>query len=137
MRLLPLALATLASLPAQAQTDGRGYYRQPALHGDTLVFCAEGDLWTVPASGGTAQRLTTHPGVENHPVVSPDGRTVAFTARYEGPAEVYTMPLDGRRARRGGPTRPSRRPRRPGRPRASSSTPPALRDPARPAARVR
>jgi tricorn protease len=95
MRLLPLALATLASLPAQAQTDGRGYYRQPALHGDTLVFCAEGDLWTVPAGGGTAQRLTTHPGVENHPVVSPDGRTLAFTARYEGPTEVYTMPLAG------------------------------------------
>src|SRR5512143_72211 len=101
MRLLPLALVTLAAAPTlapgspPAQADGRGFYRQPALHGDTIVFSAEGDLWTVPTSGGTAQRLTTHPGMENHPVVSPDGQTVAFTARYEGPTEVYTMPLSG------------------------------------------
>jgi tricorn protease len=101
MKLLPLALVTLAAAPTlapgspPAQADGRGFYRQPALHGDTIVFSAEGDLWTVPTSGGTAQRLTTHPGMENHPVVSPDGQTVAFTARYEGPTEVYTMPLSG------------------------------------------
>jgi len=95
MRLLALALATLAATPALAQTDGKGFYRHPAIHDDTIVFSAEGDLWTVPVGGGTAQRLTTHPAVENHPVISPDGRTVAFTARYEGPTEVYTMPLAG------------------------------------------
>jgi tricorn protease len=95
MRLLPLAMATLAAAPALAQTNGQGFYRHAAIHGDTIVFSAEGDLWTVPVTGGTAQRLTTHPGIENHPVISPDGRTVAFTARYEGPTEVYTMPLAG------------------------------------------
>ncbi len=72
-----------------------GYYRDPALHGDTLVFAAEGDLWTVPVTGGVARRLTTHLAEETHPVISPDGRMLAFTARYEGPAEVYTMPLAG------------------------------------------
>ncbi|HVF17400.1 MAG TPA: hypothetical protein VNA21_10820, partial [Steroidobacteraceae bacterium] len=56
---------------------------------------AEGDLWKVPVTGGVAQRLTTHPAEENSPVISPDGTTLAFTARYEGPAEVYTMPLAG------------------------------------------
>jgi tricorn protease len=95
MRLTLFALAALVAVPALAQTDGRGFYRQPALRGNAIVFSAEGDLWTVPASGGTAQRLTTHPGLEDHPVVSPDGQTVAFTARYEGPSEVYTMPLAG------------------------------------------
>ena len=84
----------LAAGPAGAQAVS-GYYRYPVLHGDTLVFTAEGDLWTVGAGGGVARRLTTHPGEENHPVISPDGRTLAFTARYEGPAEVYTMPLAG------------------------------------------
>ena len=48
MRLLPLALATLAAAPALAQTDGQGFYRHAAIHGDTIVFSAEGDLWTVP-----------------------------------------------------------------------------------------
>ncbi|MGD2067357.1 MAG: S41 family peptidase [Gemmatimonadota bacterium] len=75
--------------------DGLGFYRDPALHGQTLVFQAEGDLWSVPLAGGTARRLTTHPGLESHPTISPDGTTLAFTAVYEGPNELYTMPLAG------------------------------------------
>jgi tricorn protease len=72
-----------------------GYYRDPAIHGDTIVFAAEGDLWRVGVDGGAAQRLTTHPENEQSPAISPDGETVAFSATYEGPLEVYTMPLDG------------------------------------------
>ncbi|HNX51269.1 MAG TPA: S41 family peptidase [Thermoanaerobaculaceae bacterium] len=72
-----------------------GYYRYPAISGDTVVFVAEGDLWKVGAEGGVAQRLTTHPGEESRPALSPDGRTLAFSAAYEGPIEVYTMPLVG------------------------------------------
>jgi len=72
-----------------------GYYRSPAIHGDTIVFAAEGDLWKVSSGGGTAHRLTTHHGNERYPAISPDGLTLAFTAQYEGPSEVYTMPIDG------------------------------------------
>ncbi len=75
--------------------SSQGYYRFPALHGDTLVFAAEGDLWSVDVKGGVARRLTTHAGEETHPAISPDGRTLAFSATYEGPTEVYTMPLQG------------------------------------------
>lgn len=73
----------------------KGYYRYPALHKQQIVFTAEGDLWTVPLSGGLARRLTSHPEEETHPAFSPDGTTIAFTASYEGPAEVYTMPAAG------------------------------------------
>jgi len=72
-----------------------GYYRYPALHGNTLFFAAEGDIWTADIQGGMARRLTTHPGEETHPAISPDGQTLAFSATYEGPTEVYTMPLNG------------------------------------------
>lgn len=72
-----------------------GYYRQPALRGDTLVFHSEGDLWSVSASGGTAQRLTTHLERERFPVLSPDGSKIAFTASYDGPDEIYIMPSTG------------------------------------------
>ncbi|MCH2137850.1 MAG: S41 family peptidase [Phycisphaerales bacterium] len=72
-----------------------GFYRQPAIHDDTVVFVAEGDLWRVPVDGGTAHRLTAHEGLEQHPVISPDGSTVAFLGQYEGPTEVYTMPISG------------------------------------------
>jgi tricorn protease len=71
-----------------------GYYRFPAIAGDTIVFTAEGDLWRVPLAGGVAQRLTSHPSEESHAAVSPDGKTVAFSASYEGPTEVYTLSLD-------------------------------------------
>ncbi len=73
----------------------KGYYRMPAIHGDTIVFTAEGDLWSVSSTGGLAHRLTSHLGEETQPQVSPDGGTLAFSASYEGPTEVYTMPLTG------------------------------------------
>ncbi|MBL8525781.1 MAG: PD40 domain-containing protein, partial [Betaproteobacteria bacterium] len=89
----------LPSAPAFAQS-APGYFRQPSIHGQTIVFVAEGDLWRTSISGGSAQRLTTHSAAESQPSISPDGTRVAFTARYEGPAEVYVMPLAG-----GPPTR--------------------------------
>ena len=72
-----------------------GYYRYPDVHNDTVVFSAEGDLWTVPISGGLARRLTTHLEEESFPSISPDGKTVLFSANYEGPTEVYTIPING------------------------------------------
>ena len=46
-------------------------------------------------TGGVASRLTSHPADESYPAISPDGTTLAFSAAYEGPTEVYTMPLAG------------------------------------------
>ncbi|MBL8511704.1 MAG: PD40 domain-containing protein [Betaproteobacteria bacterium] len=77
-----------------------GYFRQPAISADAVVFVAEGDLWRASITGGSAVRLTTHPAEESNPAISPDGRWLAFSARYEGAAEVYVMPLAG-----GPPTR--------------------------------
>jgi len=99
MRSCRVFLVILVTVPS-ALAAQPGYYRQPALHGDTVVFVAEGDLWYVPLSGGRAARLTTHPAAEGRPAISPDGKLVAFTARYEGPTEVYVMPLTGGRPRR-------------------------------------
>jgi tricorn protease len=79
-----------------AYTQGfEGYYRFPDIQGDNIVFAAEGDLWTVKLSGGLAQRLTTHAEDESYPTISPDGKTIAFSASYEGPTEIYTMPITG------------------------------------------
>ncbi len=78
-----------------AAANNPGYYRFPTIHGNTIVFTAEGDLWVTGTDGGAARRLTSHSGVESYAAVSPDGATVAFSAEYEGPTEVYTMPLTG------------------------------------------
>lgn len=93
-RALVFFLVLPASLGAFAQSP-MGYYRQPAVSSDSIVFVAEGDLWRVSLAGGTAQRLTTNLAAESNPAISPDGKRVAFTARYEGPAEVYVMPIGG------------------------------------------
>ncbi len=98
--LLLLLVFTLGLVSAGRAQSAQGYYRFPALHDDTLVFTAEGDLWKVSVAGGVAQRLTTHPGLEQLAAISPDGKSVAFTAQYEGQAEVCVMPLAG-----GAPTR--------------------------------
>ena len=78
----------------------RGYFRRPSIHGDTIVFTAEGDLWRVSAAGGNAIRLTSHLEQELDAAISPDGRFVAYSASYEGPREVYVLPIDGGRPRR-------------------------------------
>lgn len=72
-----------------------GYYQNPTLYHNKIIFAAEGDLWTVSLNGGLAQRLTTLAEDENFPTISPNGKTVAFSASYEGPMEVYTMPIEG------------------------------------------
>jgi len=90
-----LILVSAIQLSGQAPEGRRGYYSSPSLHGGTIVFTSEGDLWTVSVDGGAARRLTTGLGVEDEARISPDGKTVAFSADYEGPREVYTMPIDG------------------------------------------
>jgi len=77
-----------------SQSNNRGWYRSPALYGDTIAFSSEGDLWLVGVEGGLARRLTTL-GNESSAVFSPDGASLAFSAGYEGTSEIYTMPTTG------------------------------------------
>ncbi len=96
MRLIVPVVALLASgIPPSLAQSNHGYYRMPAIHDHTVVFTAEGDLWQVGIEGGIARRLTTHPGEELYAAISPDGNTIAYSADYEGPQEVYSMPLAG------------------------------------------
>jgi tricorn protease len=77
-----------------------GYYTYPTIHDRTIVFTCEDDLWSVPASGGMARRLTANPGAAYAPALSPDGTLLAFTGRDEGNPEIYCMPAEGGPARR-------------------------------------
>ncbi|MES2129300.1 MAG: S41 family peptidase [Pseudomonadota bacterium] len=93
----PLALAMLAAglLGASASALADAYFRFPAIRGDTVVFTAEGDLWKTSATGGMAQRLTTHAAAETNAALSHDGKWIAFTGAYEGAQEAYLMPVAG------------------------------------------
>lgn len=77
-----------------------GYYRYPTVHADDVVFVCEDDLWSVPAGGGVARRLTSNLGAATRPRFSPDGNQLAFVGYEEGQAEIYLMPALGGQARR-------------------------------------
>lgn len=76
------------------------YLRQPALHGDTVVFVSDDDLWRASTTGGTATRLTAGLSEPATPALSADGRWLAWAGRDEQHAEVWLMPTAGGPARR-------------------------------------
>jgi tricorn protease len=84
--------AVVTASPAPGQTK---LLRYPDIHGETVVFTYGGDLWTAPATGGTAIRLTAHPGQELFAKLSPDGQWIAFTGQYDGDEQVYVIPVTG------------------------------------------
>jgi tricorn protease len=79
---------------AKSQEETR-LLRFPTIHGNQLIFTYAGDLYTVDATGGLARKLTNDIGYETFARFSPDGKTVAFTAQYDGNTEVYTMDAQG------------------------------------------
>ncbi|HEV2353295.1 MAG TPA: hypothetical protein VGR89_03585, partial [Puia sp.] len=91
----PAALFASLLVAIAANAQQKGYYRTPAIWHQTVVFTAEGDLWKYDLTSGITARLTTDEGLETNPVISPDGRNLAFTGQYEGSNEVYVMPLEG------------------------------------------
>ena len=91
-----LIFTLLVCLPGilVAQNEAR-LLRFPTVHGNQVIFSYAGDLYTVPVDGGMARKLTTDAGYEMFSHFSPDGKTIAFTAQYDGNTEIYTMPAQG------------------------------------------
>ncbi|HOY14494.1 MAG TPA: Tricorn protease like protein, partial [Saprospiraceae bacterium] len=60
-----------------------------------IVFVFGGDIWIVEKSGGITIQLTNSLGEESWPKFSPDGKSIAFTAGYNGSSNIYVMPVMG------------------------------------------
>ncbi len=90
-----LALLGTGAVSAAAPAGPAKLLRFPDIHGDKVVFTYAGDLWTAPASGGTAVHLTAHPGLELFAKFSPDGQWIAFTGQIDGDEQVYVIPVTG------------------------------------------
>jgi Tol biopolymer transport system component len=77
------------------------YARYPALSPDnqTIAFTWRGDIWSVPATGGEARRLTTHIAEDIRPQYSPDGKWLLFSSRRYNNYDVFVMPATGGPAR--------------------------------------
>ena len=94
-----LILATLLGaygIAAQAQ-DNPLWMRHPAISpdGKTIAFSYQGDIFTVPSSGGTAKQITSNAAFDSYPVWSPDGNHIAFASNREGSIDVWVMDANG------------------------------------------
>lgn len=63
--------------------------------GQTVAFEWRDDLWSVPAAGGLAERLTAHPARDSFPIYSPDGKTLYFCSSRAGFLQLFSMPAGG------------------------------------------
>ena len=72
-----LLILTLPALELHAQ--GTRLLRHPTASATSIAFAYAGDIWVASREGGDARRLTSFPGEEYYPELSPDGKLVAFT----------------------------------------------------------
>ena len=57
------------------------------------------DIYVMGADGKNIHRLTDHPAYDSSPEWSPDGQSIAFHSRREGPFDIYAMDADGKNIR--------------------------------------
>jgi tricorn protease len=74
--------------------------RFPQPFGGNIVFVADGNIWVVSKSGGTALRMTSAQGQDMFPRVSPDGRWIAYTEASKAGTDIWVVPTSGGPARR-------------------------------------
>lgn len=87
---LLLFVATLHAKPVH-------FASKPSLSpdGTEIFFAWDGDIFRVPAEGGLALKIVSMKGTETAPLVSPDGKHLAFAANEQGDYNVYVVPLAG------------------------------------------
>ncbi len=97
LSVLSLLLATFFAAEASPL-----WMRYPAISPDgrTVAFTYKGSIYTVPAAGGEARRLTSDESYDYAPVWSPDSKTVAYACDRFGNFDIFTVPASG-----GAPTR--------------------------------
>ena len=79
-------------LPPEQRQAARGIVEPVTAPDGGVMFAALGDLWWRTA-GGDLRQLTNDASVERDPVVSPDGRSLAFISDRGGSMQVWLQDL--------------------------------------------
>ncbi len=98
------------STPISIAVNDDGLYKRPSRisvanniedyqlspKGERALFCARGDIFTVPADKGPTRNLTASSNAHDKwPRWSPDGSRIAFISDKSGEDEVWTIAQDG------------------------------------------
>ncbi len=95
-----LFFAAVASICMWAEAAPTLLLRQPSISRDHIAFVYAGDIWVANREGQNPVRLTSHPADEFAPVFSPDGKWIAYSARYDGNTDVYVISVEGGQPKR-------------------------------------
>lgn len=101
MKRILLSILSATVLSGALFAEPLRFAAHPALSpdGSTIYFAYDGDIFTVPSTGGLAMSFISLKGEENHPVPSPDGKYLAFSSDINGNQDVYVIPVKGGQAR--------------------------------------
>ena len=92
-----LSLLTLLVCSYALSAESITFASRPSLtpDGSTIYFSYEGDIYTVPVTGGLALKIIAMDGTNTSPKISPDGKYLAFASNAQGNSNVYIVPVKG------------------------------------------
>jgi len=95
---LTLCLFTATSFASEQSP----FVRFPAIdnNGTKIAFEYQGDIWTVPISGGRAYRITIHEAYDTNPIFNNDGSKIAFSSNRFGNNDIFVTKTAGGRPTR-------------------------------------
>lgn len=88
----------LSGMAVQAENIRFAYHPSLSPDGKQIYFSYDGDIFSVPVAGGQATAVLTMQGVQDSPLVSPDGKWLAFSSDIQGNNDVYVVPASGGKA---------------------------------------
>ncbi|HEY2721876.1 MAG TPA: biopolymer transporter TolR [Chitinophagaceae bacterium] len=97
---LVFTVPSSGGVPKQITPVGPSYLHGWSPDKKYLVYTAERgdgnfDIYRVSSNGGTEQRVTTTPGLDDGPEYSPDGKYIYFNSVRSGTMQIWRMNSDG------------------------------------------
>src|SRR5258708_1708161 len=98
--LATIGLAALEAAPARTPievtvSEGTSMSVAVSPDGRTLAIDMQGSIWTLPATGGAAKRITDLFNDARQPTWSPDGKWITFFGYRDGGYDVWAAAPDG------------------------------------------
>jgi TolB protein len=102
LRVIPLALAGLVCLACGGGTDSPSDPAEPTsqIAFQSTRLTGSPDIFLMDPDGGNVRPVVTDDAVNQSPVLSPDGRTIAFASDRDGRPAIYLVGIDGSGLRR-------------------------------------